>query len=152
MMRTCLNKILVCQEKHGTYYYDVSDQEKMHKVCCAVLKTRLDEGWYGDYEKPVSRIGIKSRKDIDKLPEGVVKETALDMWKEYQDELSSYNEIKKFKKRVEKIIALKWNDADSWRVCGLGEEKSHSRAFDLLLEHYDYEYEKCTVENVGIVK
>lgn len=74
-------RILIVKEKHGDYYYDVSTDELLHKVCCKILKSRLDEGWYGKNEL-ISDTYVKdklglSEKEIRALPEGVIKIEAL---------------------------------------------------------------------------
>lgn len=43
--------ILVTNEKHGTYFYDVSTPEKLSKVCLALIKERLGDQYYWDEDK-----------------------------------------------------------------------------------------------------
>ena len=71
-------RILVAKEKYGDYYYDVSDDEKLHKVCCKILNGRLEEGWYGkieplDFDYIKSQLGM-SETEILALPSGVGKD------------------------------------------------------------------------------
>lgn len=40
--------IIICEEKHGTYYYDASDTETIGLTCIKIIQDRYEQGYYVD--------------------------------------------------------------------------------------------------------
>ena len=47
-----MNSIIVCEEKHGTYYWDASTEKVLHASALAILKHRFLDGMYYAPECP----------------------------------------------------------------------------------------------------
>ena len=142
-----MKEILVCAEKHNTYYYDVSTKEQLHKACVAVLKRRLKDGCYNLYE-PDNNSGFKSMEEISTLAEGSVKKYALQEWGQYQKELSDYKKEKNNLSGIKAVIKMKWDDEKAW----YGLNKDRSVAFMYLSMRREYEYEECLIEALDEVE
>jgi hypothetical protein len=63
-----MGRIIVCQEKHGTRYYDASSDEEWAKSALKILSDRLDDGyWYYDPRAESHPFSLDLRKKRDEL-------------------------------------------------------------------------------------
>jgi len=142
-------RILILKEKHGTQYYDVSTEELLHKTCVAVLKRRLEDGWYGTPEEFVDKdiekeIGL-SEEAIQKLPK-----SGQEALNSVVARIRSWNifnsSSREFLKRVQEAFNYKFNEKD---------KSVYKRQAYQLLAHRsdrDYEYERIDLEEVNTVE
>jgi hypothetical protein len=139
------SRILVCREKHGTWYYDVSTNEQLHKTSVHILKERLEQGWYGPfYDKaPESTLGV-SEEEIEAMPEGEAKKALQKLLADYKRELGRHKEEQAFLEEVDQAIKSKFNP-DAKRFV-------RDFAWGILEGRSGYEYEEIRLESVESVE
>lgn len=130
--------ILIENGKYSKVYWDVSIEIKLCKVSQHILKTRLDNGWYGKKtDKPLNNTGML-KKDIDALPDGEIKNQSLLLWKEYVQNVNLWQKDNDFITLAEEAITYKYNPDDP--------PKRKRCAYELLLSRSDYEHENIILE------
>ena len=83
-------RILVLEEKHGTFFLNASTSPKLNRAALSVVKARLHPDWGYYYEEdPPESINI-TQEDIDKLPDGRGKETLKRQLEQYKKAFSHY--------------------------------------------------------------
>ena len=134
-------KILIAKEKYGDRYFDASTNDALANSCLYLLKTRLEEGYWGyEPEKPDST-DILSMEEIATLPEKYRKEEEKNRkyydaaLAYYEDDLIWFNEVKKC--IAEKTLALN--------------KRGLPIAYELLRRRSNCEYEGIELETVETV-
>ena len=124
------NYCLSLETKHFTYHYFVPTYEKFLKTCVEIVKNNNENKcYYFEDEKGIEKEKPElSREQIEKLKDGQIKRAALDEWKSYEYNLSSFKEDLKQKKLLNK--ALK---GDGIAACELLD----------LRKNYEYEKIEC---------
>ena len=148
-----LKRILLCKEKHEDNYWDASDDESWAKSSLAILTDRWnDDFWYQKPEKP-SQGGLLTKKQIDALPDGRVKEVALKELKNYEESLKSFIDENDWYERASKIVEqqnlsfVKYKNRASGKII-----RQLPLAYELLTERNSYEYEEVELIEVRTVE
>jgi len=135
-------KILILKEKNEDRYFDVSDNKKMYETCRYILKERLAAGYWYEMEEPKNRTGFKTKEEIDLLPEGAVKSSAIYAWNYYkwnyyESDRRAYEHSKQFVEKATKAVKISFED---YKPSNPNERMSllHS----LLALRQDHEYEE----------
>lgn len=81
--------VIVCREKHGTWYWPASTPEEFAASCATILKQRVKDGWYQEWGEP-DLLTPLTDEQFEALPEGRVKEYADAQRKEVAHTLASY--------------------------------------------------------------
>lgn len=105
-MSTVIKRIIVLEEHHGIVYLDASTDVQLEKACLSILQCKWEDGWFkaiGWQDEPPPQPPL-TQEQTDQLPEGKVKDFALEEWASYQERLKIYNDEKKEMKLVEKAI------------------------------------------------
>lgn len=129
-------QILILKEKHGNSYYIVNSEKELHDICVNVLKDRLEKGWY-NAEDADEELGFESEEQIQNLPDGIIKEKALVIWRDYEEYNLSIEKWRDFKGKVKKAINYEFNPEDQIYV--------RNQAYYCLTEREMYEYEKLSL-------
>ena len=129
-------RILVTKEKYGVYYYDVNDDVKLHKVCCKILKERLEEGWYGK-EEPLGFDYVKSElglteAEINALPNGKAKDSLLLQVSHLKIRATHQKGNNNFINRIKNCVESPYDPK--------AKEAKRTMAYGLLRSRRDYEY------------
>ena len=135
-------KILTFGEKHGNLVYIVNSEDELHAVCKDVLKQRLFSLQYYGYlahDEPENKTGFETKEQIEALPDGEVKSSALRLWRAYQCNLKEFAECRDFNNAVKAAISYTFNAYDKYYV--------RNKAYFVLRHHSDYEYEEISLEN-----
>lgn len=67
---TCAGRILVCREKHGDNYYDISNPNRAAGTVVEVMRSRLDDGYYYTQEDNT----VNDQPDLFQKPEETVQQ------------------------------------------------------------------------------
>jgi len=120
--------LLVAKEKHGTYYWNITDLRTLYTLALEILTKRYKSGeWYFEPEEP-EKIGF-TMEDIEKYPTGLQAQ-AKTTWAQYQMEYKQWNREHDFYLRIKEAVKNK-----------LGPE-----AWGILRSRHDYEYERIEIE------
>jgi hypothetical protein len=134
-----MSRILIVKGKHGDAYYDVSDDELLHKTCCKILKKRLDEGWYGPYCKtPALDKDVPAWPVVEAMKEGPVKDAMVKLHKDYQRKLREYTDEQSFLDDLDTVLKMEY-DPDA-------KPAKRRWAYGLLESRGYYEYESVELE------
>ena len=88
-----MKRVLILKEKHGSWYFDVSTNDLLHKACLKVVIQRNNEDWYCDLsgEEPIPpKTTLEDVKHLDPSHAELVKES----WKQYKQDKRVYNNNK----------------------------------------------------------
>lgn len=112
-VKPIVKRVVVFKEKHGAEYYDASTDELLYKALLAVLRSRMDSGYY--YYEP-QEPNLSSYEEYLNIPQDV----AATLPKEMQES------IKKAEKTVARLKAeykaeREWYDC-AVQVLGLPED------------------------------
>lgn len=131
-------QILILKEKHGNSYYIVNSEKELHDICVDVLKDRLQRGFYDVDEESDEELGFESEEQIQNLPDGIIKDKALGIWRDYEKCNLAIAKDREFKDRVKKAINYEFNPEAHIYV--------RNQAYYCLTEREIYEYEKMSLQ------
>jgi hypothetical protein len=130
----------MCHEKHDTCAYNALTREDCYASALEILEQRFADSYY--YKPSPDSYGCTepelSKEEIAKLPDGSIKQAALQQWKRvernksaYEYDLVGYQEIE----------------------CAI-ENQDGRLALSILIDRSDYEYERISLEKIhgGIPK
>lgn len=121
--------LLILHEKHGNLYFSIPDEETLFKVALDIVAKRDKAGyWYYAPEKPKSP--SMTEEEVTKLPDGKTKDFARKELAEYKAEKRRYDD--EMLDETERKRAIK--------------EKDGRRAYRVLCDHSDGEYQRMTLE------
>jgi len=134
------HKVLILEEKHGSYHYYVPNLPCLFKTCRLIVMNRIEEGCWYEMEESDSPIEVPSmtKEDIEKLKDGPVKKAAKEEW-DYFESMTNYRKKQKTERNAIKFIQENDN------LIG-----GHN-AFVLLNSRKSYEYEKFSIEEMEYV-
>jgi hypothetical protein len=153
-------QIIVAEEKHGTYYYDASTPEAWAWSSLKILTNRFNEGyWYYDplNQPDQHEFSVKRRQErdellamtdeqIDAIPSDEVR---VDVRKKIKRAKADYESDRSQSEQYERIKAVVEAQDDSLVTVGRGQfERQEPKAWRLLDERSDHEYERVTIEDV----
>ena len=130
-------KILILNEKYGDSYFIINSEKELHEICVQILKQRLIHGVYAVY-MAINRSGFNSLEEIEKLPDGDVKESAKEMWVRYSKNLKLQKEDEYFVNEVNEALCYCFNPSDKFWM--------RNQAYELLLQREKHEYEEIKLE------
>ena len=130
-------RILILNEKHGDSYFIVNSEKELHEICVQILKQRLIHGFYTVY-MAINRSGFNSLEEIEKLPDGDVKQFAKEMWERYCNNLKLQKEDEYFVNEVQEAIIYCFNPYDKFWM--------RNQAYELLVQRENHEYEGIKLE------
>ena len=128
--------VFVLEEKYGTKMYYVGSIEQLCKTALKILTRRLKEGWYVNPEKDKPEPPSLISQEIEKLPEGKIKDFAKKELQQYIDKNFRWQKELRNYKEIKEVVEKK-----------LGEQ-----AFIFLESRGSHEYEKCTLEMLMEIK
>lgn len=132
-------QILILKEKHGNAYYIVNSEKELHDICVDVLKDRLGRGLYDVWQDEEDiGMGFNSIEEIEKIPDGKIKQVAKSLWDSHMRVLKEQNDLRSFNERVKKAINYEFNPKEHIYV--------RNQAYYCLTEREMYEYEKMSLE------
>jgi len=137
-MRPFTPGLLIFHEKHGNWHYDVPTENHYQAACLTVLTRRFEEGyWYHDPLEEESHEWDPeppqmSLEEIEKLPEGEIRDTARRQHAKYAGWKKEREEGHQQYERIKKAIKTGDGQEARWLI----EEFSHG------------EYEGYTFEGV----
>lgn len=151
-----MSQLIVCEEKHGTFYWPASTPEEWAESSLAILTERFNEGyWYYDptTEEPsewsskfmaaYERALALTIEEIAALPEDAQKSIALTI-KNGRRQADEDAEAHQFYEKAKAIVEAQ--DA-GFTTIGKGRyERQVPKAWLLLEAHSDHEYEQVTLE------
>jgi hypothetical protein len=129
--------VLVCHQKHGDIYYNAPDDAALCKAALSILKERLEDGyWYNDPADELPANPNMTDEQIDALPAGRIRDTA-------RQEMTNYH-----------VAVQEQGDAISmWKdIHRAIEENNGKLAWRILRDRRDYEYERCSIEQLQEVE
>lgn len=125
--------VLVEHGKHGEYYWDATTKEKFRANCLAILKDRLDQGWYYyEPEEPTEPTGLLTKEEIKELQQPY-KGQAIQIYNNYQSRLRDYKLEKETWDELKEAI----------------EKEDGGLAWGVLYDRSDYEYERVSLEDLN---
>ncbi len=126
--------VMITHEKHGIRVWDASSRESLFKNALEILKERLEFGYiYKPDPEYLQKYDPKmTSEEIDRLPDSLVKQAALKQIKQFRHMKEEFEQDQKH-----------WEDVQSAIHNEDGE-----RAFVLLADRSDYEYESITFEPI----
>ena len=128
------SRIMVCLEKHGDIYIDVSTEEKEINALIAIFSERKKEGYYGFYiKKSLECQVIPTTEEIEKEERPVIKNSL----RQLRDSLIRYKKDK-----------LEWQNNMEWLKKGI-EERSLQHLRRFMASRSDHEYEEIQIHDVG---
>jgi hypothetical protein len=134
-----MGRILILREKHGDRYFDVPDDEVLHKTCVKILKERLDEGWYGPfYKEPTLDKNVPPLAELNDMEEGPVKTAFVEIYKKHKREMRYYTNEQAFLKALDEVFKMEY-DPEAKRAV-------RQRAFGILESRGGGEYEDALLE------
>jgi hypothetical protein len=96
-------RLLILKEKHGDKYYHVPTPETLATVSLATLKQRKEEGWYPVNQSQPTKPEL-AKEQIDALPEGSIKQAAIQQHKDYLLAVQYHSEEQETAAAIEKAI------------------------------------------------
>lgn len=156
-----MSQILVSKEKHGTYYYPASTTEELGKSALALLTERFNQGyWYLTPDEMYNDDSQWEKNALTKLvpeynPEDDLetRQAALDKWHaenvapikdEDARKLVAEKLSKAIKRQKQKRAYQEWY-TELERVV---KEKDAPKAWGILRDRSDHEYEYVTLEDL----
>lgn len=124
--------IIVFREKHSDIKFACLNRNELEHICLDKLWERYHMGYYcdfGDDSQPPNPPPV-SKDFIETLPDGVIKDAAVQEWKSYEAKISWSKEENEQLKLVETSLR----------------ERDGTTAFAILRDHEDGEYEGFEVE------
>lgn len=115
--------VLYAREKHSDRFLDATTEAAFHKSAVKLLTERYEAGWYGYFKSETPKKPDLSKEQIEALPKGEVKKTAVRQWREYQRELLRKAESMRLYEEIVKAVQEKDGPA-AWSAlkrCGDGE-------------------------------
>lgn len=138
-MRSFKGGLLVFHGKYGETYYHVPTEAHVHAAALQLLKANKEGGWYEHLkydEKEEKEWGPKhpgmEPEDIEKLPEGQIRDAARKAWKEW----SGYQ------------ATLKESNVEWDAIEAVLESQDGNEAWQILQERSDGEYERISIERL----
>lgn len=117
MTRPYEPSVLVCEEKHGTYYYDATTPEALQSSAFAILKERWEDGcWYYDPGERPQYEGL-SEDRIEALPDPELREVARKKLTRFRSVYQVWKNEKSFYMGVKKIIEEE-RKSEAWKALG----------------------------------
>lgn len=123
------NLIAKFTENHAERYFIVPTYSDLCKVCLKVVLERDEEGcWYYIDEHELETPSL-TKEQLEKMPDGCVKDAAKEEWRYYERQLEELKESKKLQEALEKIRT----------------SKDGELAVRFLMERKDYEHERFEI-------
>lgn len=154
-------QIIVADEKHGTYYYDADTPEAWAKSALKILTERFNQGyWYHDpigkpdkhpfsVEERTKREELLAMTDeqIDAIPSD---EARVVLRKKRQQAQKRHREDERQSEEYQRIREVVEAQDDGMIVIGKGKryEREEPKAWRLLDDRNDHEYERVSLEDV----
>lgn len=155
MTRTAnTSRIIVCEEKHGTYYYDASTDEAWAKSALKILTDRFSEGyWYYDprAEKHPFSLDLRSKRDellaiTDEQIDAIPSEEARELLRAKRERArAEQREDAEMIEEYERIKAVVEAQDDSFETVGRSREP---KAWRLLEARSGHEYEHIELDDL----
>jgi hypothetical protein len=154
-----MSRIIVCEEKHGTRYWDASSDKAWAESALAILTERWNDGyWYSDPLSPPSEWQLERQKDFERVlayseeeianMAAPVASTVKTLRRQAKDEMAWDAKEHEFYKAVKTLVEAQ---DDGFATIGKGKyERQEPKAWLLLQEHSEHEYE--SVELVSLAK
>lgn len=146
-----VGKVLVAQEDDYTQYLDASTEEAWATSSLHLLTERYESGWCYYEPEPLSKdheaAVNMTNEEIEKLPTEELKLKARQDRNRYK---TIYREYLEDKKWWDAMVTVVKNKDDSVVVFASGKrnERRVPRAWMLLQERNDHEYEFVEIENI----
>jgi len=138
-------RIMFAREKHGRRYFDVSTDELLTIVSLRLLRERRNDGYYDPGSPPT---GIqRTPEEIAALPadlQAAAQQTNL----QTRRQLRQYQQDVEFLAEVE-LVLVSFDLAAACRKTGK-RGPSYPRAFELLTERNDAEYERVEIPDLSM--
>ena len=133
-------KILTFREKHGDIRYIIHNEQELHKVCIEKIKQHIKQQYMGYIQpiEPQNKLGFETVEEIQTLPDGEIKDKALECWERYCKKLNIYQDHLNFYNNVKKCLSYEFSYEDSYW--------ERNKAYFLLSSREDDEYEGIILE------
>lgn len=118
-------RILVLEEKHGPFYFPAFTDEELYNSALTILKGRYQSGQWYFLDEYSLKEPYMSLSDVQLLPEGKLKTTALNQHLKYQKQKAEREEDQKHYNNILRAI----------------KNKDGKLAWEILQYRSDFEYE-----------
>lgn len=152
------SRIIVCEEKHGTFYYPASSDEEWAKSALKILTDRFNDGyWYYDPRQESHPFSLDLRRKRDELLamtddqiEAIPSEDAQRLLREKRERArAEQREEAEEIDEYERIKAVVEAQDDSMETIGRGRyQRREPKAWLLLESRSDHEYERVELEDL----
>ena len=147
-------RVILVESKHDSYLLDASTENEWARSALWLLTHNAEEGCYyepeplSDDEERMLRI---TDEEIAALPSEILREQAAQERKTSQKMEKEHKEEKRWWDEMKKVVEEQSLRIDTYGA-GTRHERREPRAWTLLRERSDYEYERVSLENIeGVV-